>query len=211
VKVIDTLSNFYLEIYHPKTYSSPGIAMKKILQSALLLLPLFFFSAANATTFTFSYYYNGINTPKVTGAISGTQVGNLITDLSDVKLWVNGVQYTDNLFIDSYWLPGRDAVMSTDISLNNFSFTGNQFSFHIGTGTAKYVETALSSALGSDSDEAHRWPLSDLQSRWHIEAVPEPVPEPETYALFLIGIGAIGVIKRRRHAIVANLTSSPSL
>lgn len=79
----------------------------------------------------------------------------------------------------SFKLTSTDANSVAVSTLAN-SFLSNALAY---TGPAKYELTRLSNAT-----------LQDL-----VVATPmAPVPEPESYALFLAGLGAIGLIARRR-------------
>ena len=88
--------------------------IKKLIQAAALLAVCG--GAAHASTYDFSYSFTSnfapVDTqpPLVTGSFDGTLNGNLLTNISDVSVAVNGVAFNGPLSIGS-WDPsaGRGA------------------------------------------------------------------------------------------------------
>ncbi|HWW78566.1 MAG TPA: hypothetical protein VNY82_03150, partial [Steroidobacteraceae bacterium] len=105
--------------------------IKKLIQAAALLAACS--GAAQASTYDFSYSFTSnfspahTQPPLVTGSFDGTLNGNLLTNISDVSVAVNGVAFNGPLSIGS-WNPSvsevnfapNAAVVSTDGTLNNF-------------------------------------------------------------------------------------------
>lgn len=71
------------------------------------------------------------------------------------------------------------------------SYTGSSFS----SGTGKNAETTLFTF--ADATGFSSLTFSTTGTAFEIAAVPS-VPEPETYALLLAGLGAVGFVSRRR-------------
>ena len=84
-------------------------------------------------------------------------------------------------------------VTTYGITDGNFTVTG-------GSGVTTLASTFLSNALsysGANTYAVYKLTNGDYQDL--LVATPmAPVPEPESYALFLAGLGAIGLIARRR-------------
>ena len=184
--------------------------MKTIFNAVLLAIALTA-SAAQANTYSFSY--NFINGIAVTGLFDGTASGGLVTDISNVSVFVNGVKKAEPLSVHS--LQGNSwensGVASFDGFRNNFSFDsaftvgddgiprGFTFSFlTVGYPDDIHVVGLLDFSLDPEhylSTESST--LGGVQSRWHLQEV-SAVPEPETYAMMLTGLGILGFAARRR-------------
>ncbi len=87
--------------------------------------------------------------------------------------------------------------------------TSGTFSFTGGTFTASSGDAAAQTALnginwGSIAGQAVTHNVDQLYSRSHQDfMVYAPVPEPETYAMMLAGLGLMGAVARRRTRIAA--------
>jgi hypothetical protein len=79
-----------------------------------------------ADTFNYSVTFDSFGSAHgvVSGQFDGTQSGNIITDLSNATVLINGVSVGPNLFIRSVSNEGLDVpVVSFDPALNNFVFS----------------------------------------------------------------------------------------
>ncbi|HEY4080009.1 MAG TPA: PEP-CTERM sorting domain-containing protein [Burkholderiaceae bacterium] len=172
--------------------------------------------AANATTFDFSYSFDTNNVSDgnplvLTGSFTGTQSGNLITDVTGVQLFLNGTAFSGPLLLEGFnnvtsnWDTKTAAVISTDAGLSNFAIAdadetlnpnGVTNFFRLSGGEALVVTTNIGGADGSNflaGDE------SAVNAKWTVTA--SAVPEPSTYALLLAGLGSIGLLVQRRRSV----------
>ena len=154
--------------------------------------------AAQADDFTFSY----TSWPYlVTGSFSGTPTGDLITNLSDISVKIDGSPLAGGATA----APSRTYFGWNGIGLGgvvSISGVANNFIFsvpHDGTWTntddfysiPNFGNRTGLSLSGTTLFESFA-PFTPGQ--WTVTAV----PEPETYAMLLAGLGLIGVVSRRR-------------
>jgi hypothetical protein len=191
--------------------------IKKLIQAAALLAVCG--GAANASTYDFSYTFNTISNnpaPLVTGSFDGTLNGNLLTNITDVSVAVNGVAFNGPLFIGSWDASAGNvnfaanaAVVSTNGALNNFVIvdTNDPGLTTSWTNLFYYVNGATPSGSGSqevslqnavgpsgfDSD------TTGGVGTWSLK----PVPLPAALPLLASGLGLFAAAKRRRRAVAA--------
>jgi len=155
-----------------------------------------------ADSFNFNF---SIGSHNITGSFDGTASGNLITGLSNISVVVDSVGFVDNGFLygqSTYagvggGVPGA-AVVSFDGWENDFLFIDVNYplvlEFHqylISSSFGMY-QAVLTDLAGVFAEEGVALP-----SGWAVTAV-SPVPEPETYAMLLAGLGLLGFAARRR-------------
>lgn len=108
--------------------------------------------------------------PLTGGSASASAVSLSLTDI----LGINGLQL--QLFDSSNTLLRTGAQSGQSVTMNNVALTGGQNYYYVvsgaGTGSSGGAYTFIASA--------------------------SPVPEPETYALFLAGLAAVSFVARRR-------------
>ncbi len=189
------------------------IALALLTATIALTAPL-----SQAAKFDYSYTFG--SGAVVAGSFTGTANGNLITDLSDISASLNGIGFAPTLYGIGYsnyapnayrWVP-TGAVASFDGTQNQFMFADDtmtpghdslQTYFFIVTsiiGGVAYPEafaTLLNDGTHVEVDGVFR-PYRYSPARWSVTAVAAPVPEPETYAMMLAGLGLLGVMTRRR-------------
>lgn len=173
--------------------------MNKYFRKAVFVATFFAAAAAQASTYNFSYNFS--DGSLITGSFDGTATGDLISDLSHISLSYNGTAFPGEVSSYSYETASGDwklgtAVVSLDGSKNNFAFfsgdpVSNNFSHGFlyipwGGNTADLVQVIYP---GGDN-----YNPAELHANWQITAV----PEPETYAMLLAGLGALGFAARRR-------------
>lgn len=178
--------------------------MNKFLGLAVLAAALLGGGSAQGTTYNFSYTYESGDA--VTGSFDGAASGNLITNLSHISVQFNGVDFvgSGSLFSKTFdfeeraFVPG--GIMSFDGRENNFYFsdipswdpsTNLFFMAPFGFGRAVAVETRPQGGLQLEVISAAQ------ELRWQLSAV-TAVPEPESYAMMLAGLGLVGAFARRR-------------
>tara|TARA_R110000868_G_scaffold98415_1_gene270844 strand:- start:71 stop:637 length:567 start_codon:yes stop_codon:yes gene_type:complete len=100
---------------------------------SLFLATLAFGTAAALQAGSFTYSYTFQDGDVVSGSFNGTQSGNLITGLSDISLFFNGVAATNNPMFGTGWSPTNNswvsggAVASIDGTQNNFLFIDSNY------------------------------------------------------------------------------------
>jgi hypothetical protein len=188
----------------------------KLLKTALSTALMFTALAANAaTTYDFSYTFN--DNQVVTGSLSGDLIGQFINNISNIQVSLNGTQFSTDSSGSLHaaaWDPialnwsSAPAVISTNASLNNFVFADSNVPADFGasnylmfTNDSTYGSVAFAAntnigmtALDGASYEA---PAVNASS-WSLVAA--PVPEPESYAMLLAGLGLTSatVLRRRQ-------------
>ena len=144
-------------------------------------------SAAEATSTEWVAYNPWANTPATFTSSSGA-----LFDLN--SFWLAGVWGSQTLTVTGY--ANGVEVNSTTISVNmtaqEYSFSGFQGldKFVITTGN-DYVRAPLAVALSGDGQQ---WALGS------VTITTAAVPEPETWAMLLAGLGVVGAVARRRRA-----------
>lgn len=175
--------------------------MKTVIAAALTLGSF----AANADNFNFSYTFD--DNQVVTGSLTGDLVGAFIQNIADVQVSLNGTQFSGPLY-SAAWNPATldwdsaPAVVSTNAALNNFVFADSNVPTDFGAsnyfmftndstyGSLAYANNTNNGGIALDSPTNASWSL-----------VAAPVPEPESYAMLLAGLGLMGVVARRRYQV----------
>lgn len=176
--------------------------MKKIIRLATLAFTLMTGAAAQASTFNFSYDFT--DGTAISGSFDGTANGDLVTGLSNISLLLNGASLSSSPFraygfAANTGSPNLNAVVSFSGLQSNFIFTdgspdGSTGSFFLAipySSTSTSLVQFVTSAGMYVTDSA---PGTNVQANWHVTSV----PEPETYAMLLAGLGLLGVAARRR-------------
>ncbi len=138
----------------------------------------------------------GINRDYVVDSFSGVQAQRLQSLFSTEYSHLN--TYTDKAaFQVAVWEIMRETGGSLDASAGSFQVLGSDaVSTQVAALANSFINTAAS-YHGPALYSLTRLTNSGLQDLVTATAV-GPVPEPETYALFLGGLGVIGLIARRR-------------
>jgi hypothetical protein len=169
---------------------------------------------------TFNYSYTFADGTKVTGSFDGTSDGTLVTGLTNISANINGIAFNGSgaLFGSSYednsgYVSGG-AVASFDGRNNNFMFNDNGYA---AAASGEYTNYFYSGTAGGppkvpnydvyagghwtyDYEYGHnRVPYVFSAEQWSLRSV-NAVPEPETYALMLAGLGLMGSLVKRRKA-----------
>ncbi|MDZ7921209.1 MAG: PEP-CTERM sorting domain-containing protein [Rhodoferax sp.] len=169
--------------------------MKKIFAATI------FTCVTVAQAATFNYTFNPAPDLNVFGSFEGTASGDLVTNLSNITLSANfrgdALNTGARVLAYSYnspsasWVSGG-SVASFSGSQNNFAFlasthdipTSPPYGFEILFSTESHKVYFFSSY----SQYAHRgWQLTEVTA----------VPEPESYALMLAGLGLMAGVARR--------------
>lgn len=178
--------------------------MKKTLGLAVLAATLVS-ASAHAETFDFSYTF--ADSTAITGRFDGTANGNLVTGLSNIFVKLNGVDFAGSgsllaaRFDGTSWQ--NDPVVSFNGLENNFAFSDGLFpgSYNVNYFTQRSGPgldfSWVESTRGISRSEVYTVTPAGTLSRWTLTAV-TAVPEPETYAMLLAGLGLLGAVARRR-------------
>jgi hypothetical protein len=174
---------------------------------------------AGATMYDFSYIFSGENIGSgiVEGSFSGFADGNLITNLSDISVSFNGNPFVGSgeLFdfhykiVINYYGILSGSVVSFDGTQNNFIFMdvnytlGNQrdtnyFRSFNNEIDVRMFSPSFSYALDNNKTWSNR--TYNKNGSWTVTERTSFVPEPESLALFLLGLPMVAWVKRRKSA-----------
>ena len=167
---------------------------------------------AEIVSFEFSQFFSTGSAGSLT--ISGTFSGNFqngrISDITDARLFRDGNAFRGNGALYTFQFDkktrrwGQGGYLSLDGSDNNIMFIDTDY----GAGDASffnyfYSVTGIGNAAFQPSFYRYRVPLTTALS---VRPVPNAVvPEPSSWALLIIGFGAVGAASRRRRGTPARL------
>ena len=182
--------------------------------------------AINANALTFSQ-------AAAAGAVSGgplafqpgaiNTVANAVGSVANVRTTPMGLSQTDPYSVISI---GGSAVLSFSSPVSTYSFlwgspdSGNMLDILTSTGVESYSGSSFKTLVGATGDGLNSFSrvftmtgvgsqtissITFKSSNIAFEVATAPIPEPETYALMLAGLGAVGFMARRRRAAQASI------
>jgi PEP-CTERM motif len=155
------------------------------------------------------------------GAIN--TVANAVGSVINVRTTPMGLSATDPYSVISL---GGSAVLSFGTPVTSFSFlwgspdAGNTLDISTSTGLEAYTGTQFKTLVGATGDGLNSFSrvftmtgstgqtinsITFKSSNIAFEVATAPIPEPETYALMLAGLGAVGFMARRRRSAQASV------
>ena len=161
-------------------------------------------------TYDFSYTFN--DGTKMTGSAKGTASANLVSGLSDIHVFRNGVAFSESitgLFGNCYGYNGAAemgcAVMSFDGMGNNVLFIdtndgGSQTTtnfYYDQTGRAMPMQNAAVETRYLDVVVRVEDYAVYVSGKWSLLARSD-VPEPASIALFCVGLAGFAAARRRK-------------
>lgn len=177
----------------------------KLLKTGLLTVLALASFAANAETFNFSYTFDDSST--LAGSLSGTLNGLFIDNITDIHVSLNGNEFSGSPLFAAAWNTTTNfydntiaPVVSTNASLNNFIFADANVPTDFGVSNYFYFVNDPASlgheAFATNLNTGDIAQDNPTNSSWSITAA--PVPEPDSYAMLLAGLGLVSVVARRR-------------
>ncbi|MES1195846.1 MAG: PEP-CTERM sorting domain-containing protein [Steroidobacter sp.] len=180
--------------------------MKNFLKAAALCA-MFASYNASASSFDFSYLFG--DGTSLTGTLSGDLNGSLVTNISNVHVFLNGTEFSGgSLFAAAWnttthdWDNTIPAVVSTNAALNNFIFADADVPTDFGV--SNYFYFVNDPASPGNQVFANNLNTGDIalddtpNGSWSLTAVPTPIPA--ALPLLISGIGLLGAAGRRRAA-----------
>jgi len=166
------------------------------------VLALAFGNAQALESYTFSETLQGGT--KITGSFQGDASGNLISNISNISVAFDGDAFngSGHLFsaaisVGIGWVSG--AVVSFDGTQNNFAFVDSDIAngnFWLTNYFWSFTSLPEINSLDRACNRNDICVDGPAQS-WSVTTV-NPVPEPETYAMMLAGLGLLGFKARSR-------------
>jgi hypothetical protein len=178
--------------------------MFKQLLAAVIFLSV---SAAHADLFRYSYVFS--DGQRVAGSFSATVNGDFLTGFSNISAAIDDEEFFGNGSLVSYGFePGTGypvlggGVATISGTYANFVFAADpEISNNTNFFRIAFDESGVGSATAIKYGGGVYLDVSDGYSydpsRWTVTAV-TAVPEPESLALFMAGLGLMGVVARRR-------------
>ncbi len=183
----------------------------KSIKTALLgaTLSLAAIAAQAQTTFNFSYSFDPNNTGNgqalsITGSFTGTAAGDLISNIGNVSLSINGTLFSGPIVIEAAdaagnWSTSVAPVISANTGLANFVFADADVANHPdAVNNFFYISGGQVFALDFNVTDAGNNPLQGYETAangsWNVSAVPEPA----TWALMAAGVGLVALRRRRQ-------------
>ncbi len=185
--------------------------MKSTLKNIALgaTLSLAALAAQAQSSFNFSYSFDPNNTGNgqalnITGSFTGTAAGDLISNISNISIAINGIAFSGPIVIEAAdaagnWSTSVAPVISANTGLANFVFADADVANNPGAvNNFFYISGGQVFALDFNVTDAGNNPLQGFETAanasWNVSAVPEPA----TWALMAAGVGFVALRRRRQ-------------
>lgn len=158
-------------------------------------------SASVAKAGVYDYAYTFSDGSLVSGSFQGSANGNLITDLSNFSVFINGEAFASNgqLLIRDISGNGTgvvsfDGKQTSLLVLNSFALDVFSHVLLLGAFQGSAITNVINyvTPLQANAEGPGITPYSS--ANWHVTAVPEPA----TSAMLLAGLALVGAAARRR-------------
>lgn len=176
-------------------------------------------NANAALTFSQAAAVGAVFAPLNLTSLSGPgTVANVSGSIANVRTTPMGMGITDQYSVISI---GGSATLLFGAPVSRYSFlwgspdSGNMLDINTSTGLESYSGASFKSLVGATGDGLNSFSrvltmtgsvgqtissITFKSSNIAFEVAAAPIPEPETYALMLAGLGAVGFMARRRRA-----------
>lgn len=167
----------------------------KLANLTFAVLSLSAAATAHATDFTYSYKF--IHGTVVTGSFSGTTSGDLVSGLTNFTASFNGEALVPNGSLYDQMPTPTGSVVSFSGAVNELYFgdnptpgLSNKWFRSTSSGSFHTITTSWKNMywIYNETYDPQRWSLTTVSA----------VPESESYAMMLAGLGLLGAVARRR-------------
>lgn len=172
----------------------------RTIASALIVMALLAVPA-RASRYAYSFAFSGGTVATASGTFAGTLNGDLIENISEITLFLDGVQAAGTIqtasFSPSYLLT-TGATASFDVTKNNFVFV-NDDPFAPAP-NALFFWIANYESVGGQLDGGLGYSTNVTPDQWTLTEIPENPAVPETAAawpLLLTVLAGLGWLRRR--------------
>lgn len=184
-----------------------NVSLTALSAAALLALSSAQVSAQSLTVENITYSLSGSFVSAVAGTETWSMTLDILNNSNDGRTAVTSLAFNQPTGFIAASLPGWTTVAG-GLNASGCNGTGNFYCFsgYAAAATNMSFTFSLTAAAGALANYAPDFKIDWVGSQPNYDLVSQPltavnvVPEPQTYALMLAGLGAIGMmLRRRRH------------